>query len=209
MVRFSSSPFLIKDVVCEAHILASRVRSFYTTLAGWLLGLDICGTEVAAAAIADFLALWTRPSPNVAQDVAGIHVEVAEETSIAEEGSTFIAASSFPLGMIDAAEMAEAGDLGGFGSHEVVDSRSERFECIHLRRRLGLKTHDLTGAVQDASALFRGDDLGPNIRMNVLTGAPVEIAKQTKVEVGTLRTADVAIPDGCAAKVACCDNILG
>ena len=124
MMRFPPTTLLIEDIVGEAHVLATGVGGLDTTLASRFLGFDICCVEVAAAAIAQLLALRARPGPDMAQDITRVHVEVAEEATIAEEGCAFVAAFTFPLRMIDAAQMAETCDLRGFGVHQVVHSRT-------------------------------------------------------------------------------------
>ncbi len=65
-----------------------------------------------------------------------------------------------------------------------------------------MEAHDFTRTVEDASALFRRHDLGPDIGMGVFAGAAIEIAEKAQVEVCALGAANVAVPDCSTTEVA-------
>ena len=105
-MRFTSSPLLVEHIVCEAHVLASAVGGLYSALGCWFLALDIGCGEMAASAIAYLLAFGAIPLPLMAEDASWIDIEVPEETTIAEEGCTFITSSTSPFWVVNAAQMA-------------------------------------------------------------------------------------------------------
>ncbi len=65
-----------------------------------------------------------------------------------------------------------------------------------------MEAHNFTCTVEDARALFRRHNLGPDVGMGVFAGAAVEVAEKAQVEVFALGAANVAVPDCSTTEVA-------
>jgi hypothetical protein len=179
----STSPFLVKYIICKPHILASAVGSLDPTLAGWLLAFHVGCGEVTAPAVAYLLAFGAGPLAFVAKDVSRIHVKVAEKTAVAEERGTFVAPASLPFWVIDAAKMAETGRLRVLSPHKVVDGGAQCLLPVCGWGLFGLEAHDFTSAVEDLVAVLGRDNLCPGVGMCVLAGSTIQVAEQTKVKI--------------------------
>ena len=140
------------------------------------------------------------------QDVARVHVEVPVQTAIAEEGGAFVTSTTSPFWVVDAAEVAETAGRGVLRAHEVVDGCAEGFLTIGCGWRFRLKAHDLAGTVEYLRAVFRRDDLSPDIGVGVFAGTAVQVAEEAEIEVSALCTPNVAVPDGSTAEVAGCND---
>ena len=61
MVRLSPPTLLIKDIISEAYILATRVSGANSSLRCRLLRLDVCRAEMTTATIAELFAFGAGP----------------------------------------------------------------------------------------------------------------------------------------------------